>query len=310
MIKLFSLLLIFVFTGCSSTTESQPLVTQPYLSLIDDTGREVIVTSKPERVVILNPEALRLFYQLGGTVSGFASAPGIPVPEAAKASVNVGQINQVSLEKLISLRPDLVIGHPFFHENLKDSHETSNVPLALLSISSYEAVQNYGKLFGQLLGKGTEADMALKETEARIQSILSKLPARSTTFAAVTIMPMGISLQKSGTLTLDIADKLRLINVAESMESGEMPGSVPYSLEKLVEADPDFLFIEVHGTQEYGQRKLQEDLESSPAWASLRAVKEGTMYFLPSDFVNNPGLNIDRPIEYLAKLVYPDVYGK
>lgn len=330
-IALSSLLLIFVFTGCStnneqgystdkhvhanfptgsSAEEARPVESQPFLSFIDDSDQEVVVSKKPERVVILNTEALELFYQLGGTAVGYASAPGSPVPEAAKAAQFVGQINQVSLEKIISLKPDLVIGHPFFHGNLKDSHETSQIPLALLNINSYKAVQKSGKLFGQLLGKGIEADKALKETEARIQSIVSKLPDRSTTFAAVTIMPMGVSLQKSGTLTLDIASQLKLINVSESLESGKMPGSVPYSLEKLAEADPDYLFIEIHGTQEYGKRKLKEDLESNPAWASLRAVKEGALHFLPPEFVNNPGLYIDRPLEYLAKLVYPDVYDK
>ncbi|MBB6674012.1 ABC transporter substrate-binding protein [Cohnella nanjingensis] len=63
-------------------------------------------------------------------------------------------------------------------------------------------------------------------------------------------------------------------------------------------ADPDYLFMIVHGTEEYGKQKLKEDLESNPAWSSLRAVKEKRMVFLPSDFVNSPGLKIDQTFEY------------
>ncbi|OUQ87029.1 hypothetical protein B5G50_17550 [Brevibacillus brevis] len=66
----------------------------------------------------------------------------------------------------------------------------------------------------------------------------------------------------------------------------------------------------VYGTEEYGRQKLKDDLESNPAWASFRAVKEKRMVFLPSDFVNSPGLKIDQTFEYLAKLVYPDAYEK
>lgn len=119
-----------------------------------------------------------------------------------------------------------------------------------------------------------------------------------------------MSLQKNSTISLNVANRLKLKNVAESLPAGMMPSSAPYSLEKLVELDPDFLFFTVHGTEDYGKEKLKSDLESNPAWKTLRAVKENKIYFLPSSlFVTNPGLNFDQSLSYLAKLVYPDIYG-
>ncbi|GAA3400680.1 ABC transporter substrate-binding protein [Paenibacillus hodogayensis] len=319
------LTLIFFLTlmGCSSATnqsrhpdntpgspETSSSSQQPYLTFKDQAGQNVILNKKPERVVILNTEALELFYQLGGQAVGRAKAPGTPVPEAAKGAEDVGQINQVSLEKITSLKPDLVIGQPLFHANLKDVLGMNQIPLALVNVSSYEDIQKTGKLFGQIIGKEAETEAVLKETENRIQTIINKVPNQSPKFAVITIMPMGISIQKSGGLALDIANKLKLNNVADGMQSGQLPSSVPYSIEKLIEADPEYLFMIVHGTEEYGRQKLKDDLESNPAWASLRAVKEKRMVFLPSDFVNSPGLKVDQTFEYVAKLVYPDAYGK
>ncbi|SDE41644.1 iron complex transport system substrate-binding protein [Paenibacillus sp. UNCCL117] len=320
-ISLLAICLIFMLTilGCASgsgTKHNQALdhdakagsAAEPYLTFKDDIGYEIDLQTKPERVVILN-EGLELFYQLGGRVVGRASVPAVSVPEQALDAEDVGQINNVSLEKITSLKPDLVIGHPFFHTGLTEGLAASGIPFALLKIESYDDIQSKGRLFGSIIGTERETEKALKETDDRIRRIIEKAPDRSLTFAILTIMPMGISIQVSDSLALDIVEQLNMNNAAAAMQSGQIPGSVPYSIEKLIEADPDYLFISVHGTEQFGHQKLRNDLESNPAWASLRAVKEGRMMFLPAEFVNPEGLNIDRTFEYLAKLVYPDIYG-
>ncbi|WP_245850815.1 ABC transporter substrate-binding protein [Paenibacillus herberti] len=282
--------------------------TATFLTFKDASDQEIILAKKPERIVVLNTEALALFYQLGGKPVGLATAAGTTLPKGAETAENVGEIQAVSLEKIIALKPDLVIGQSFFHGELRKSLAASGIPLALTQIDTYDKIVEAGKLFGGLLGKEQEALKALEETQQRIQSIVEKIPSETKSFAAITIMPMGVSIQQSGTLTLDVTSRLKLNNVADEMPAGKWPGSVPYSLEALIKADPDFIFLEVHGTEEDGKKKLEEDMKSNPAWSSLRAVKEGRLSFLPSDFVNNPGLSIDQPFAYLAKLVYPDVY--
>ncbi|GGG85808.1 ABC transporter substrate-binding protein [Paenibacillus radicis (ex Gao et al. 2016)] len=280
----------------------------PYLTFKDASGEQVTLKRKPERIVLLNTEAMALFDQLGGTAVGLATAPGTELPEGAKTVDMVGEIQAVSLEKVIALKPDLVIGQAFFHAGLRKSLAASGIPLALTKIDSYDKVIETGILFGQLLGKEKETEQAVKEMQSRIQAIVEKVPNQPVSFAAITIMPMGVSIQKSGTLTLDIADRLKLRNIADDMPAGDHPGSVPYSIESLIAADPDYIFLVVHGTEEEGKERLKEDMEKNPAWSSLRAVKEGKLSFLPADFVNNPGLDMDRPFSYLAHLVYPDAF--
>ncbi|MFC3771721.1 ABC transporter substrate-binding protein [Paenibacillus sp. GCM10012303] len=318
-ITLMSLIFVLTLLGCNSNSSTNDIhnhdsaantgdAEEPYLTFTDDIGKKVVLPSKPKRIVILN-ESLELFYQLGGQVVGRATAPDVTVPEGAKTAVDVGQINQVSLEKITSLEPDLVIGHPFFHTHLIDALAVGNIPLAFLKIESYDDFINKGKLLGSIIGNVTETEKALRETDERIQRVVQKVPDRSPTFAILTIMPMGISIVTSDSLALDIAERLKMKNAAMIKPSGNIPGSVPYSVEKLIETDPDYLFISVHGTEQFGQKKLKSDLESNPAWASLRAVKDGRMAFLTSDFVNPAGLNVDRTFQHMAKLVYPEIYG-
>ncbi|WP_199618201.1 ABC transporter substrate-binding protein [Paenibacillus alkalitolerans] len=306
---------VMILAGCG--TDSTPAAVEetsagssPYLVFTDDSGQEVILPNKPERIVILAPEALNLFYQLGGSVVGFASTPGAPIPEEAKAALDVGHVDNVSMELITSLKPDLVIGQYFFNAGLEDSFVSSGVPFALVKIISYEDLQHAGKLFGQIIGNESQTETALKEMDERIQSIVGKLPEDGPAFAQVTIMPMGVYIQKDGSMTTDIARRLKLKNAAAGMTGGELPDYVPFSLEKLIIADPEYMFMMVHGTEELGRKKLKEDMESNPAWSSLRAVMDDKLHFLPSTIENAPGLHIDADFKNVAKIAYPGVFGK
>ncbi|MDK8181099.1 ABC transporter substrate-binding protein [Paenibacillus sp. UMB4589-SE434] len=323
---LIGIIVMLSMIGCSAhsaTTKESPLSTgnlsadnpvsttdkDLFMSFHDSTGQQVSLPHKPARIVILNTEVLELFYQLGGKTVGHTTAPGTSVPEQAQSSTDVGPINQVSIEKITSLEPDLVIGHPIFHTSLKEALTTTNTPLALIKMDSYEDILQTAKLLGHMLEKQQETELALQDTKQRIQAITNKLPNQSPKFALITIMSMGVSLQKSGSIALDIANQLKLTNVAAGMQAGAMPSAVPYSIEKLIEADPDYLFVIAYGTEEYGKAKLKEDLGNNPAWASLRAVKENKLFILPADFVNSPGLKIDQTLMRLAILIYPEIYG-
>ncbi|MNI05828.1 Fe(3+)-citrate-binding protein YfmC precursor [compost metagenome] len=282
-----------------------------FLTFKDSTDQTVVLKTKPERIVILNNELLTLFYQIGGKTVGYAISPGSIVPEEAKSSTEVGQINQISLEKVMSLKPDLVIGHPMFHSTLKDSMKTADIPMALIKLDSYEGLKDLASLFGKIASNEAKTTAGIQQLEEQVKNIQIKLPNQSPKFAIITVMPMGISLQKSSSIALDLAGLLKLQNViAHIPASGAMPSSVPYSLEKLVEQDPDLIFLVAHGTEEFGKQKLKSDLENNPAWASLRAVKEKKLFFLPSSlFVTPPGLQVNKSLEHMAKLVFPEVYG-
>jgi iron complex transport system substrate-binding protein len=110
---------------------------QPYLTFKDMAGQEIILPKKPERIVILAAETLDLFYQLGGKAVGRASATGTPISNVEQEAQEVGQVDNISLEKIVSLKPDLVIGQYYFNASLKDTFSSSNIPFALMKITSY-----------------------------------------------------------------------------------------------------------------------------------------------------------------------------
>lgn len=53
------------------------------------------------------------------------------------------------------------------------------------------------------------------------------------------------------------------------------------------------------------QEAFRNSLLSQPAWAKMRAVKEGHVYFLPQNlFLSSPGMDYPKALSYMAHLVY------
>lgn len=332
-------LLLGVATGCASSpvketaseqqaASSSPAVVEPaetaastqetstqneeFLSFTDDADREVTLQAQPQKIVVLSPQLLDLLYAVDGTAIAKATSTGGTIPEKAKAIEDVGGMTTVNTEKLLSLKPDLVIGSTSFHRDLVNVLEASDIPFALFTLSTYNDLQEKALLFGKLAGTEPQATAALDNLEEQIGDLTGKVPAdQRPTFIMLNVTPSSISVQRQNTVGIEVAEMLHMENVAAVLEASQKsPSTAPFSLEKIVELDPDYVFVLIHGAKEDGEKKVQSDLAAQPAWASLRAVKEQRMAILPSDLLlSNPGFRLNESVEYMAKLVYPDVYS-
>lgn len=286
-------------------------VKEPYITFQDATNRTITLEQRPERIVVLTPEFLELLYAVGGHAVGRMEAMGVSIPEEAEEVASVGTVSQISLEQVVALKPDLVIGQARFHKELVQSLESSGIDVALMSMSSYEDMKSKAEWMAKIAGTGEQLPEKLQALDDRVYEILQQLPGEHRTFINLNVTPGGISIQKDGTTGLEIAKMLGLRNVAETLASSpDSPTTSPYSMETLAKQNPDYIFMIIHGQKAVGDKKIKEELESNPAWASIGAVKEQRVIVVPSDlFLTNPGLHYDESLKYLAELVYPEIFG-
>ncbi|MFS8580826.1 MAG: ABC transporter substrate-binding protein [Novibacillus thermophilus] len=299
-------------TATPTTPESVPLDQPEPLSFEDDAGREITLPQKPQRIVVLSPQLLNLLYAVGGRAVARATSTGETVPETAENLEDVGGMTTVHTEKLLALKPDLVIGSTVFHRDLAGVLDESRVPFALFKLGTYSDLKEKAVLFGKLAGTESKAKEELVKLDRQMNQLTAKVPAnQAPTFIMLNVTPSSISVQRQNMIGLEVAAMLKMKNVAETLPASDTsPSTAPFSLEKIVELNPDFIFILIHGARTEGEHKIRSDLAGQPAWASLRAVKENRLAILPSDlFLSNPGFRLNESVEYLAKLVYPDVYG-
>jgi iron complex transport system substrate-binding protein len=79
------------------------------------------------------------------------------------------------------------------------------------------------------------------------------------------------------------------------------------SIEKIIEQDPDYIFVVLQGSDSTkAEGILQSTLLSNPAWETLTAVKEGRYYVMDPNLYNmKPNARWGEAYEGLADILYP-----
>ncbi|MBC8014724.1 MAG: ABC transporter substrate-binding protein [Sporomusaceae bacterium] len=302
-----------MFSGCASQSKEKQVV-QPstdYLRMTDDAGRTVVLPKKPQRIAVLSTSFLDVLYGVGGTAIARPSSKTLAIFPASQIAGEVGFVYNINSEQLLSLQPDVVIGFQGIHENLIPILESSKIPVMMLKMKTYEDVLAKVELFGNIAGtQGTAQDM-VNRMQIKINEVMAKLPVQSKKVVILHATAKSVTVELDNSIAGNIAKMLRIKNIAVSNKSMDSdPDRTPYSLEKLVEGDADTILVVTMGNVADIEKRMKADIESNPAWAGLRAVKTGQVFFLPSElFQLNPGIRFGEAVEYMAKVVYPEVYG-
>lgn len=304
----------FVLAGCfngKNYGNFQSSSNSSYLTVKDSAGRSVSLAHKPKRIVLLSTSFVDLLYSVDGKAVGRPSSKTSSIPQEAINVADVGFVYNVNIEKVTALQPDLVVGVQGMHEKLVPLMESSNIPIIILRYKTLEDTIQTIKLMGSIAGTQKKADQIVEDMQNRINSIVNTIPSdKKIKVAILHATAKSVTVELDTTIAGSIAKKLGLMNVA--LSGGPVNAdndALPYSMEKLVESDPDIIFVVTMGDKDEIEKRMYADVKSNPAWASLRAVKQQKVYFLPPElFLLNPGLKMPEAVYYMAKIAYPEVY--
>lgn len=302
-----------IFAGCASSSQEKSITKSPdhYLQMTDDAGRNVVLEKKPQRIVVLSTSFLDVLYGVGGKAVGRPSSKTPQTFPAQQEIPEVGFIYNVNTEQVLALQPDLVIGFQGIHDKLIPTFESSKLPVMILKMKTYDDILGKVKLFGDIAGTQEKAQTLLATMQAKINEVTAKLPVQSKKIVILHATAKNVTVELDSSIAGNVAKILKLNNIA----AGSMPivgdsEKTPYSLEKLVEGDADAILVVTMGNMAEIETRMKADIESNPAWSGLRAVKTGQVFFLPAElFQLNPGIRFHESVEYMAKVMYPEVYG-
>jgi len=304
--------LALLLAGCAhgGSQAEKEKVSGAYLTFADDAGNNIVLQQPPQRVVVLSSSMLNMVDAVGGNLAGRSTSKNDKLPERFKDVPEVGPVYNISVEKLVSLNPDLILGNANQHEKFKDVVGANKVPFALFKVRTYEDVKRALKVVGKIYGKPDVAEEKIKELDAQIAQIAAKLPQGEKKRALIIhATPNNVTVETTHSIAGNCLELLGQQNVAKIPGGKEEQAKIPYSIETLVEANPDVIFITSMGSGERVKNRLRQDVESSPVWQALPAVREGRVYVLPENyFLLNPGLDFPKAVELMARDLYPEVF--
>lgn len=305
----FLCLLTLLAAGCGGGQETKQEVKGKYATITDAAGRTVALDVEPKRIVALNPSYLGMIDSVGGSIVGRATSKLVTVPESMREAPEIGFVYNINMESLVGLKPDLVLAGKNQHEKFVPLLESNNIKVIELDAKTYTEVQDTVRLLGKIYGTPDKAEQECALLNSEIKAVTDKLPKEKKKIVIMHATASSVTTEGSRSIAGCVSDILGFENVAAKALQGKSE-KTPYSMEALVEQNPEIIFITSMGKADEIENRLRSDFKNNPAWASLQAVQNGKVYVLPENlFLLNPGLEYPKAVEYMARQVYPEVFA-
>lgn len=283
--SLFILVLLFAVFSCGKKEDEK-----------SKANAETKVNEKSEkkygRIVVLDPAVVEMVYLLGGEdkLVGIAKLERSKIwPEEKTEKVeSVGTFINPSLEKIIALKPDLVIESFHSSDAIDKSLSSNNIKIIKIQANSIEDIfKNFQKV-AKILGKEKEAEKIITEKRQKIEEIKKIDTAEKKGLFILAPTPMRVF--GKGTLPNDIMEMLNIKNIAAGME-GMSPTLTP---EYIIKENPDIILTFV--------KDPQEIVKANPQIKDISAIKNNKFVVLETGQILRGS---PRMIDYIA-----DVYQK
>ena len=258
---------------------------------IDEIGRKVKVRRNPGRLISLAPSITETLYALGlgDRVVGVTSFCDYP-PEA-RTKESIGDTLKPNIEKIISLRPDVVIASTASQlEQPVRRLDELGIPVFVSNPRDVGGVLESIERLGEVLGVAGRAHDLTNELSMRIMAVESRV-------AGLPRPPVFLMLGSDPLITAGgpsfITDEITRAG-GYSISSGESSEYPQYSMETVVAKKPEIIFLQA------GEAGIPARLGETPA------AQSGRVYRLDDAILLRPGPRIVDGLEQMAARIHPE----
>lgn len=278
---------------------------QGSLSFVDARGVTISLPGKARRVVSLSPELTETLFAVGAgdAVVGVTTYCNYPAEAASRARIGGFSAKTISVETIVSLRPDLVVGGPSAHAQLAAQFERAGLRFAAIDNTSVESVYASIELLGRVAGDEATATTLAASIKARIAAVKAKtasVPAGSRPVVFWETWDEPLMSAGPKTFTGQIIEAAGGRNCFADA-SADWP---VVSFEALLARNPDWIMA----AESHGAALTMERLAKRSGWTSLKAVKAGRVALIDGDVASRAGPRFVEGLEAMAAILYPELF--
>ncbi len=313
-LKTFCYLLIFIFiislSGCKGNVDKQSTEAEANatsksfpMTITDDLNRKVVLPTVPQKIVSLAPSNTEILFYLGLGDRVVGDTTYCDYPEEAKSINKIGGFKDPSIEKIVALKPDLVLATDM-HEQIIKQLEDAGLTVLVLNPNTIEEIINSIQLVGRAAGVETKAFDLTQSLRDRVNTVNNKLAnitadQRPTVYYEMwnePIMTVG-----KGTLISDIIKLAGGINIADDISE-----QYPQISEEVIIAKNPQVMVNSYG---HDTRLITPaQIAARKGWQGIAFVKNNRIYTIDSDLLTLPGPRIVDGLEQMATDLYPELF--
>lgn len=301
--KILMLLLIsavLLLSACNATIDKGEVL----FSFTDSLGRTVEMYSY-EKTAVISGSLAEIWQLAGGELYGVTddAYEGHNI-ELSGDVKNYGNVQNPSVENMIADDVDFVIlsGAMANHTKLEELFDSAGITAAYFDVEDFEHYLSMLKICTDITGRADLYIVNGENIRAKVETAIQSAQGQDTPdILLMRALSTGMKAKGSDSMTGSMLADLGCVNIADS----ETSLLEEISLEAIVRADPDFIFITTVGDSETGIEAYEAELASNPAWQELTAVKNGNVHILPKELYHyKPNVRWGEAYEGLVEILY------
>lgn len=269
-------------------------------AVTDEIGRRIHVTAAPQRIVSLAPGITETLYALGldNKIAGVTSYCNWP--SRALKKPRIGGFTNPSIEKIVSLKPDLIIAT--IDGNRKDTVmqlERIGLPVYVVNPSQTDKILEGILHIGEITNRKNAAAQLVKKLRARLNNITTQTENKTKPRVFFQIGLEPLITVGSGTIIHEVIERAGGFNIAGN-DTARYPR---YSAEGIIKGAPDIILFApmAHDKEFTAVKKFWREFQQVPA------VKNNQIYPVNTDLISRASPRLFDAIETMALIFHPDI---
>jgi len=279
------------------------------LTLVDDRGFVLNLTSYPERIVSLAPSNTEILFAVraGGEVVGVTNQCNYPYNFSAWIEAgnltSVGDYWTPNIEAIVALRPDLIFA-AFAQEEVVNNLRGMGYKVLVMDPSNIDDVLKDLLLVGRVTDRDVEAAILVNDLRRRIDVVVGKVSgagSKPKVYYEVWYDPVwsvgsegweNELIEKAGGTNIFVDQKMKYFEA---------------SSEAIIERNPDIMIFPLgHGAGPPFWGTFYK-VKARPGWDAINAVRKDRLYTIDEDIISRPGPRIVDALEALARIIHPEL---
>lgn len=267
--------------------------------MTDDAGRRVSLPARVTRVISLAPNLTEIVFAVSAGDKLVGRTSYCDYPPEAKAVAEIGDTLHPSLERVIALKPQVVlISTSSQLEVFTQQLQNQNIAVFVTDPHDLEGVFRSIQQVGEMLGQKEQADLLVTKLRERVnaveQAVKDQEPVR------VFYQVSGEPLYTAGHDAF-VTDLMRRAGI--NSVTADVPGAWPkYSNESALAAKPEAIILPTGGSMGSANSEVTAALRQSPA------ALHGRVYKINDDYLTRPGPRAIDGLEAMARALHPDAF--
>jgi iron complex transport system substrate-binding protein len=284
---------LFFILNLSLLLVSSNAVNYP-LTIIDITETAVTIPQEPQRIISIAPSNTEILFALGLEDKIVGITNYCNFPEETKNIEKIGETFPLNLEKIVSLKPDLILAYAGQLNEIPRLRELGLKVIVIEPLNLQETLKSIQMVatIGGIPEKGNILVENLSQRIDQIKTEVSNLEINKKPKVFIGGIYETIWTPGEGTLFNELISLAGGINIAAGFS-----GWAKISPEFIVKEDPDIIIIPIGAMNPGDELKIKENIYQRPGWSNLSAVKTQKIFIVNEDLFFRPGPRIVDGLE-------------